>query len=383
MTCAEKKGLRVLAADDSAVMRLALEAVFRGRAEQDGLPAMELCGVARDGQECLELMLRLKPDALVLDLEMPRLDGLGVLGEMRRMGLEVPVVLCSAYTERGAKTTLEALAQGADDYVMKPWASTGAEAAVESLRAELLPKVAALVRGTGRPQARTDAVRSGESGRVEVVVIGISTGGPPALERMLPRLAREFPVPVLVVQHMPKLFTGALAARLNRMCRMPVREAFAGAALEAGTIWLAPGDAHMEVSRGERTRGRAEVLLHNRPGLNACRPSADFLFRSAAELYGSSVLALVMTGMGSDGLDGARSVVQAGGTVLAQDEASSVVWGMPGRVVDAGLAQATVGLDQMAGVLQKRAQAGRMQAGRAAGVPVRPPVACMACEVSG
>ena len=352
--------LRVLAAEDSSLMRAVLGAVFREAGEpNDGLPAMELCGLARDGRECLEELTRLRPDALVLDLEMPKLDGLGVLGEMRRLGIEVPVVLCSAYTERGAQTTLEALALGAQDYVMKPRASTGAEAAKAELRGELLPKLAALVRSRVMAGQGARAARTGEGSRVEVVVIGVSTGGPSALESMLPRLPREFPVPVLVVQHMPKLFTGALAERLDRMCRMPVREAYAGAALEGGTIWLAPGDAHMEVAPRGRTQGAAEVMLHSRPGLNACRPSVDFLFRSAAERYGASTLALMMTGMGSDGLDGARTVVRVGGTVLAQDEASSAVWGMPGRVVEAGLARETISLDRIATVLEEMAERGR------------------------
>lgn len=359
MADAVRRRLRVLAAEDSAVMRSMLKSVFQ--IEDDGSgsqSSMELCGVAVDGQECLEMVERLQPDALVLDLEMPRLDGIGVLRELRRRGSQIPVVLCSAYTARGARATLDALAEGAQDYVMKPRATPGAVEARAALRADLLPKLAALMTAGEASGVWSMAARDAGPTRVKAVVIGVSTGGPSALEQMLPRLRREFPVPVVVVQHMPKLFTGALAERLNRVCTMPVREAFAGAVIEPGTIWIAPGDAHLEVKSGARRR--VEVLLHSRETLNGCRPSVDFLFRSAAEVYGSGTLGVMMTGMGSDGLDGCRSVVQAGGTVVAQDKASSAVWGMPGRVTEAGLARMTVPLSRMAETLEEMTGAGRV-----------------------
>ena len=193
-------------------------------------------------------------------------------------------------------------------------------------------------------------------------MIGLSTGGPSALEQMLPRLPRDFPVPVLIVQHMPKLFTGALAERLDRCCALRVMEAYGSAAILPGTIWLAPGDSHMEVS--ERRMGslpgrEARMRLHRQEPLNHCRPSVDYLFHSAARLYGAGVLALMMTGMGSDGLSGARAVHEAGGVVLAQDEATSAVWGMPGRVVESGIDNAVLPLAAIAGELRQRVSASR------------------------
>jgi two-component system chemotaxis response regulator CheB len=368
--------LRVLAADDSAVMRGVMRSLFLAHAEDgaSGLPRMELCGVARDGLECVEAAAKLRPDVLVLDLEMPRLDGLGVLERLRREGLQVPVIMCSSHTEHGARSTLEALALGASDYVMKPAGQRDLGSAMASLAEQLLPRIAALARAR-RTAARVADLRSARESRkdetrvsvpVEAVVIGLSTGGPSALEQMLPKLPGDFPVPVLIVQHMPKLFTGALAERLNHCCALQVEQAYDGAEVRPGTIWLAPGDSHMEVapmrggfSMGDRNVAKGRVRLHRQAPLNHCRPSVDYLFHSAARLYGSGTLALVMTGMGSDGLEGARAVHGRGGVVLAQDEASSAVWGMPGRVAEAGIASATLPLEALAGELRTRVAAGR------------------------
>jgi two-component system chemotaxis response regulator CheB len=196
---------------------------------------------------------------------------------------------------------------------------------------------------------------------VGIVVIGISTGGPSALEVLLPALPKDFPVPLMIVQHMPKLFTGALAERLNRLCSMPVEQARDGAAVRAGTILLAPGDAHMEVVAVGDGRLRCKaVKLHQGPALNSCMPSADYLLRSAAGVYGAGTLAVIMTGMGNDGFVGAQEVRAARGTVLVQDEATSAVWGMPGRVARAGVASATIALPALAGAILDRVKAGRL-----------------------
>jgi two-component system chemotaxis response regulator CheB len=341
------------------------------------LPRMELCAVARDGVECLEAVKELRPDVLVLDLEMPRLNGLGVLERLRRESPELPVIMCSSYTEHGARSTLEALARGASDYVMKPSAQRNLDAALLSLSQQLLPKIAALANGVNRRgrqtgQERIDRARPStgqERGRapIELVVIGLSTGGPSALEQMLAKLPPGFPVPILIVQHMPKLFTGALAERLDKCCSLRVEEAYDGAVIRPGRIWLAPGDAHMEVAQRGTALGegdtdsarRGRVRLHQREPLNHCRPSVDYLFHSAARVYGAGALALVMTGMGADGLEGARAIHERGGVVLAQDEATSAVWGMPGRVSEAGIANATLPLGALAGELEHRVNAGR------------------------
>jgi two-component system chemotaxis response regulator CheB len=383
MGASEERPLRILAADDSAVMRSILWKLFLLQKEDRSseLPRMELCGMARDGMECLEQVKQLRPDVLVLDLEMPRLNGLEVLDRLRRDNSELPVIMCSAYTEHGARSTLEALARGASDYVTKPAGQRDFDAAMRSLSQQLLPRIAALAKeARGREKkadrivpsdnsqnAKSEEIASKASSPIEVVVIGLSTGGPSALEQLLPKLPKDFPVPVLIVQHMPKLFTGALAERLDKCCALRVEQAYDNAVIRPGTVWLAPGDAHMEIASrrvmaGEEDRGAAyssRVRLHQQEPLNHCRPSVDYLFFSAARIYGAGTLALVMTGMGADGLNGARAVHEGGGVVLVQDEASSAVWGMPGRVSEAGIASATLPLWGIAGALKQRVSEGR------------------------
>ncbi len=368
-----ERPIRVLAADDSAVMRGIMRHLFltHGGDAKNELPRMELCGVARDGVECLDAVLQLKPDVLVLDLEMPRLNGLEVLERLRRVSPRLPVIMCSSHTEHGARSTLEALARGASDYVMKPVEQKDFTSALRSLAQQLLPRVAALAKGARRGQeadksglAKDGVLRTSGEATIELVVIGLSTGGPAALERMLPKLPEDFPVPVMIVQHMPKLFTGPMAERLNKCCSLRVEQAYDGAVIRPGTVLLAPGDSHMEVADGvlgigDDARRRGRVKLHQRELLNHCRPSVDYLFFSAARMYGAGTLALMMTGMGSDGLDGALAVHKRGGVVLAQDEATSAVWGMPGRVSGAGIASATLSLDALADELIQRTYAGR------------------------
>jgi two-component system chemotaxis response regulator CheB len=367
--------LRILVADDSPVMRGIIRTLFAVHRESGGseLPAMELCGEAQDGMECVEMVKLLHPDVLLLDLEMPRMHGLGVLDRLRAESPELPVIMCSAYTELGARATVDALARGAADYVMKPSAQSDFSAALRVLSEQLLPKIAALADGRNRRRAPTrwdDARHVGENelppAWTEAIVIGVSTGGPLALEVMLPMLPADLPVPVLIAQHMPKLFTGALAERLDRCCSLRVKEAYDGALAEAGVVWLAPGDMHMEVGlngevrrAGRESQRQVQVCLHRGQPVNYCRPSVDYLFNSAAQVYGAGTLAVVMTGMGADGLVGARSVHEAGGTVLTQDEASSVVWGMPGRVTEAGIASATLPLMSLGDELARRAWKGR------------------------
>ena len=384
MSTSEERPLRILAADDSAVMRSILWKLFLLQKEDRSseLPRMELCGIARDGVECLEQVKQLRPDVLVLDLEMPRLNGLEVLDRLRLDNSDLPVIMCSAYTEHGARSTLEALARGASDYVTKPAGQRDFDAAMQSLSQQLLPRIAALAKNPrgkektaargassgNSPHAKFEEIPSKPSSPIEVVVIGLSTGGPSALEQLLPKLPKDFPVPVLIVQHMPKLFTGALAERLDKCCALRVEQAYDNATIRPGTVWLAPGDAHMEIAprramAGEEDRGAAvcsaRVRLHQQEPLNHCRPSVDYLFFSAARMYGAGTLALVMTGMGADGLNGARVVHDRGGVVLVQDEATSAVWGMPGRVSAAGIASATLPLWSIAGALKQRVSEGR------------------------
>ncbi len=391
MNILNERPLRILAADDSTVMRSILWKLFLMHAEDRAskLPRMELCGIASDGVECLELVKRLRPDVLVLDLEMPRMTGLDVLDRLRVENLELPVIMCSAYTEHGARSTLEALGRGASDYVTKPSEQRDFAAAMQSLSQQMLPRIAALAKDVGRESADKDVASdnlqqarpskgTAKASPIEVVVIGLSTGGPSALEQLLPKLPKDFPVPVLIVQHMPKLFTGALAKRLDKCCALRVEQAYDNAAIRPGTVWLAPGDAHMEVAprraMGDEDRGvevfSSRVRLHQQEPLNHCRPSVDYLFFSAARMYGAGTLALVMTGMGADGLNGAHAVHKGGGVVLAQDEATSAVWGMPGRVSEAGIASATLPLWGIASVLKQRVSAGRTARSEAANCTV-------------
>ncbi len=386
MALSGRRTLRVLAADDSAVMGEVLRMVFamHAGAGDATLPAMELLGVKKDGIEALEAVRTLKPDVLLLDLEMPRLNGLGVLERLRETSPLLPVIMCSAHTERGARATLDALSAGAKDYVMKPAQQRDFATALDALMKQLLPKIAVLARAAAehaQPQARpydrqgdrlSDSPpacsKERRSGRqiasspldastpavepVGLIVIGVSTGGPSALEAMLPKLPSTLGVPIMIVQHMPKLFTGALAERLNRLCAMPVTQARDGMTVSRNTVLLAPGDAHMEVARGASES--LAVRLHHGPALHSCKPSVDYLFHSAARVCGGATLAMVLTGMGSDGLEGARAVRAAGGTVLAQDQESSAVWGMPGRIVGEGLASATLPLTAMADAVTRR-----------------------------
>jgi len=348
------KTIRVVAADDSAVMRGLLTRMF---AMEQAAP-MQLCAAVPDGASCLHAVRTLHPDVVLLDLHMPGLGGLEAIVRLRQEWPCLPIIMCSAATANGAVATLEALAKGASDYVTKPVGAMDAAAVMEALWGQLAPRILALVqREVGVPLRRDGVATRLRGAQVEVVGIGVSTGGPAALERLLPRLPEDLPVPVMVVQHMPKLFTSALVARLDRCCAMRVRQAADGVALFPGAIWIAPGESHIEVKMG--SHGVPFVALREGGEAQQCGATVDGLFRSMAEVFGSGALGLVLTGMGADGVAGARAIVEEGGSVLAQDEASSVVWGMPGRVAAAGLAQAVLPLDRLGRALVAMSSVGR------------------------
>jgi len=344
--------LRVLIVDDSVVMRRLVSDMVQSD------PALEVAGIAHHGRIALAKIPQIMPDIVTLDVDMPEMDGLETLTQIHAKYPGLPVIMVSGLTEAGAKLTLEALAMGAADYVMKPSGVGAHPCHAEQTRSELIGKIKAL--GTSKlsrqSAARTKAGPEDGHSRVEIVVMGVSTGGPNALMQVLPGLSKDFPIPVLVVQHMPPLFTRFLAERLEKACSLRVREAVQGARLEPGTIWIAPGDFHMEV---ERRENGVTLRLHQGPPENSCRPSVDPAFRSAVEAYGSRVLGVVMTGMGHDGLQGARCIVDAGGQILAQDERSSVIWGMPRFVVEEDLADEVVSLGQLTEGIQRRVAAGR------------------------
>ncbi len=337
------KRIRILVVDDSVVIRKLLSETLSGDS------AIEVIGTASDGHIALAKILSLKPDLVTLDIEMPVLDGLKTLAALRKAHPRLPVIMFSTLTEHGAAATLDALALGASDYATKP-SNTGSPAAsIERIRTELIPKIKALC-GAGpsklpslsaaRPQTR----RVGPNPRIDIVAIGTSTGGPNALAEVLPRIPADFPVPIVVVQHMPPIFTRLLAERLSKQSAIAVEEGRAGAILAPGHAWIAPGNFHMQVIRSG-TDWR--LALNQKAPENSCRPAVDVLFRSVASVFGAHVLGVVMTGMGSDGVLGAQEIRDAGGNVIVQDERTSVVWGMPGLVHASGLADAVYPLDRL------------------------------------
>lgn len=352
--------IRVLIVDDSTVIRRLLTDALAGD------PEIEVVGTAPNGRIALAKIPQVNPDLLTLDIEMPEMDGLATLVELRKTYVKLPVIMFSTLTQRGAEQTLDALSRGANDYVTKPSNVGSITAALHNVRSELIPKIKGLcsfVRPAA-PQARALGASAGMvqrstslPQRMDIVTIGVSTGGPNALSTVLSQLPATFPVPIVLVQHMPALFTRHLADRLNQTCKLNVREAQHGDKLEPGGVWIAPGDYHMTLNRSGRF---VQVQVEQGPPENSCRPAVDVLFRSVAEIYRSNTLAVVMTGMGRDGLRGCQAVRDVGGTILIQDQKSCVVWGMPAAVSEAGLANHESSLQEMATTLIQLTQQGRV-----------------------
>jgi two-component system chemotaxis response regulator CheB len=341
--------IRVLIVDDSAVIRKVLCDWLAPNA------ALEVVGTAANGRIALATIPLVNPDIVTLDVEMPEMDGLETLAALRKIYSKLPVIMFSTLTERGATITLDALALGASDYVTKPNNTGSLEATLRQLRTELIPKIKALCAArSNAPIAGAQHVSSQtarEVSRVDVLAIGTSTGGPNALADLLPAIPENFPVPIVIVQHMPALFTRLLAGRLNQRSALNVREGADGEALKPGDVWIAPGDFHMTVEK----KGAAVVLALNQNAPETyCRPAVDPLFRSVANSYGTGALAVVLTGMGSDGSKGAQHIREKGGQIVVQDQASSIVWGMPGQIAAAGLADGTFALKSMAAEICRR-----------------------------
>ena len=344
--------IRVLIVDDSIVVRKLLCDALAASAE------VEVAGTASSGALALAKIPQLNPDVVTLDIEMPGLDGIQTLVEIRKLYPKLPVIMFSTLTERGAAITLEALSLGASDYATKPTNSASLANAMEQVRQELVAKIISLA-GPRKPAATPPTVsqfkRKTSGQRIDILAIGTSTGGPNALAAVIPRLPEDFPVPVVVVQHMPPVFTRLLSERLNSLAAVRVHEGEAGRKLEPGHVWVAPGGYHMTLAR---TGTDVVLALNEDPPENSCRPAVDVLFRSVAKVYGPNVLAVVLTGMGADGLRGSQWIREAGGEVLAQDEATSVVWGMPGAVVGAGQANEICPLDKVATEVVRRVNTG-------------------------
>ncbi len=333
----------MLVVDDSVVIRrLVCHAL-----EED--PGVEVVGFASNGVAALERIPQTGPDIVTLDIEMPEMDGLEMLRHVRRLYPSLRVIMFSTLTSRGASATLDALALGADDYVAKASNAGALDESLLRLRGELLPRIRQFF-SDGEPQPQTSGVVSKlkalpvAAGKVRAVAIGVSTGGPAALGEIMPQFPAGFPVPVFLVQHMPPLFTRFLAERLETVSALTVKEAAAGEEPKQGCAYIAPGDYHLKVTRNGC---RIATVLDQSPPENSCRPAVDVLFRSLAAVYGGAVVAAVLTGMGQDGMRGALELKACGGRVIAQDEASSVVWGMPGSVVRAGAADQVMALDRI------------------------------------
>lgn len=356
--------VRILVVDDTSVMRRLITEVLN----RD--PDLEVVGTAPNGRVALQKLTQVNPDLVTLDVEMPEMDGLATLRELRRTHPRLPVIMFSTLTVRGAATTLDALGAGATDYVGKPEQVTDLAESMARLTKELVPKIKTHCRallspsGSGehtvfmrRVRAAVPPAAPARPTPVSIIGIGTSTGGPNALAEVFRHFQTPPPVPIVLVQHMPPLFTALLAERLSKASPVPVHEGQTGDFLEPGHAYLAPGGHHMEVERAE---GGLRLRLHDAPPENSCRPAVDVLFRSLAGACGAGTLAVVMTGMGADGLRGCQHLRERGARILTQDEATSVVWGMPGYVTRAGLAEATLPLAEIGPAILQR-------------LPARPP----------
>jgi two-component system chemotaxis response regulator CheB len=390
--------ISVLVVDDSVVVRrLIVDAL--GGAED-----IEVVGTAANGLLAQAKIDQLKPDVVTMDIEMPQMNGIEAVRELRKRHKSIPVIMFSTLSAAGASATLEALAAGATDYVTKPSNVGSVSESIATVRSELVPRIYALSgkrrpgpapagpptrpgagpagpptrpgaappragqpqSGPGRPGGAPPGAPAGPAprrtapgGRVDILAIGSSTGGPDALTKVLTGIPADFPVPIVVTQHMPPVFTKMFAERLDRSTPLRVVEVGDGMELAPGWAYIAPGDHHLVLHR----RGTVTLTqLSGAPPENSCRPAVDVMFRSVAQLYGASCHATVLTGMGQDGRGGAKVLRDAGAEILAQDEASSVVWGMPGAVVGAGLADEVLPLDRIAAFLINRVKSGRSAA---------------------
>ena len=379
--------VRVLIVDDSAVMRKIIASALQKE------PSIEIVGFAANGLQAIKAIETCNPDVMTLDIEMPEMDGLTALREIRKDNKYLPIIMFSSLTHKGAQAAVMALTAGASDYVGKPANTNGGiDDAFKVLEDELIPKIVGLAKrvksrrdregkgiGAQKPPATAAALSpsvlskplspattisslASKVGKVtsgvlakpaQAVCIGVSTGGPEALMQVFGAFNAPLSVPIFIVQHMPAEFTTLLAARLSASSVMTVKEAEEGEIAIPGMVYIAPGGFHMSLSRpGTKTI----IHLNTEPPENSCRPAVDVLFRTAADVYGSGLLAVMLTGMGYDGLKGSQAIKEKGGQVIAQDEASSVIWGMPGAVVQAGLADSVLPIEKMADEIIFRAR---------------------------
>jgi two-component system chemotaxis response regulator CheB len=363
--------IRVLIADDSILFRRVMAEVL------SSLPDVEVIGQAANGKIAVQKVHELKPDLLTLDMEMPEMDGLAVLDALKATGTAPAVIVVSALTLQGGRLTMQALQKGAFDFITKPDTASAADSRA-MLSADLAPRIRTLslrigvrniLRGTRVPDSKNvsapapvlapapketpglDGIgermaRLAGTGKPEFILIGVSTGGPNALATLLPALPAKLGVPVFIVQHMPPIFTQSLAENLDGKCALSVCEAADGSVAQPDTVYIAPGGHHMRLAVGPG--GVMVIQITDDPMENNCRPSVDYLFRSAASHFSGKGMAVILTGMGSDGTLGLRLLKRHGCYVIAQDEASCIVYGMPKAAVDAGVVDVVLPLDAIA-----------------------------------
>ncbi len=354
--------IKVLIVDDSIIFRRVLQDTLKKN------PHIKVVGTAENGEEAIKLIRALRPDVVILDVEMPKMNGLETLEEMKRLKLTPAVIMFSTLTAQGAKVTIEALSKGAFDFVQKPTGTKAFQESQKKIEQELVPKILACAESMKRPAFRRvlrptapppqkrpvpptrvskaptvrPRVTTRMAFRPEAVAIGVSTGGPNALNEVIPRFPANFRLPVFLVQHMPPVFTKQLADRLNSKSKLTVKEAEDGELVRPATVYVAPGDFHMLVKKNDRGH---MIRLTQDPPVNSCRPAVDPLFESLADAYKGRVVAVVMTGMGHDGRDGAKVLKEKGAYIIAQDQETSVVYGMPKFVAEAGIADKICPLD--------------------------------------
>lgn len=331
---------KILLVNDSSLVRQLVTNLFANE------PGVKIQAQASNGELALKQLQQQSFDLVLLDFEMPVMDGLQTLDHLRQHYPDLPVIMLSRFTYQGAKVTVEALLRGALDYQTLPDRAAVDSESAQQLKQELLDKIQRLqpVKRITQPLNYSAGQSTRRQQTLALIAIGTSTGGPRVLEQLLSALPADLAIPIVIVQHIEPSFVGSLADSLNRKCLLPVGLAQHQQLLEPG-IWLAPGERHLSLQKSEQ---QVSFELINTPAENSCKPAVDVLFRSVAEIYGPAALGIVLTGMGYDGLNGARAIRQHGGHVWIQDPDSSTIWGMPGAVAQANLADKVLAPEQMA-----------------------------------
>ena len=343
------KKVRIVVVDDSAFMRKAITMML----EEE--PTFEIIGTATNGEDAFEMVKTLKPDVVTLDIEMPGISGLEVLERIMKE-IPTPVIMISSLSTEGAEETMKALELGAVDFIPKSLSYVSLD--IVKIKDSLIEKIKSIasrgksvlrkykIQGRKRPALKINQENVG--GKIRLVTIGISTGGPKALLDVIPLLPKDFPRPVMIVQHMPPKFTASLAERLNKLSEVRVKEAEFGETLQKGTVYIAPGGQHMTL---RRNGSKIEIVISDKPSDSLYKPSVDVMLDSVVDIYGSQTLSVIMTGMGKDGLEGSRKIHEKKGKIISESEQSCVVYGMPKAVVDAGIVDRVEDSDNIAEVI--------------------------------